>query len=114
MLFLEQDFGVEGVRGKLYVVFGLEIEDLTGHVAVVVAGYGQGSGKALNGVVVIVLFGVLVKVFEGGVAPFEGSAAREVGGDVDVDGDGVVVVAEDGDAFGEAAFDHGAAGVEND
>ena len=44
----------------------------------------------------------------------EGAAAGEVGLGVDVDGDGVVVVAEDGDAFGEAALDHGAAFVDDD
>ena len=72
-----------------------------------VAGEGEGGGQALDGVVVVVLFGVFVVVFERCVAPLEGAAAGEVGVGVDVDGDGVVVVAEDGDPVGEAALDHG-------
>src|SRR3981189_207547 len=112
LFFLEQDIGVEGVGGQVYVVFGLGVEGLAGHVAVVIAAEGEGGGQALDGVVIIVLFGVFVAVFEGDVAPQEGAAAGEMGLGVDVEGDGVVVVAEDGDSFGEAALDHGAALVD--
>jgi hypothetical protein len=59
--------------------------------------------------VVVVLFGVFVVVFEGLVAPLEGAAEREVGGGVELEGDGVVVGAEDGDLVGQAALDHGVA-----
>src|SRR3984893_13901225 len=113
LFLLEQDIGVEGFGRQVYVVFDLGVEGLTGHVAVVIAGDGEGGGQALHGVVIRVLFGSCVAVFEGGVAPLEGAAAGEVGGDVDVDGDGVVVVAEDGDSFGEAGLDHGAALVDD-
>jgi hypothetical protein len=95
LFLLEQDIGVEGVGCEVYVVLDFGEEGLAGHVAVVVAGEGEGGGQALNGVVVIVLLGVFVVVFEGGVAPLEGAAAGEVGGDVDVEGDGVVVGTED-------------------
>jgi len=108
-LFLEEDVGIEGAGGKVYVVLDLAEKGLAGHVAVVIAGDGEGCGKALNSVVIIVLFGVFVDVFEFGVAGFEGAAAREVSLSVDVEGDGVVVGAKDGNAFGETALDHGAA-----
>ena len=98
---------VPGGRSTSYSI--LLKEGLAGHVTVVIAGDGEGCGKALNSVVIIVLFGVFVDVFEFGVAGFEGAAAREVSLSVDVEGDGVVVGAKDGDAFGETALDHGAA-----
>ena len=109
LLFLDEDFGVEDVGGEADVVLDFEEEGLAGHVAVVVAGDGEGGGKALDGVVVGVLFGVFVLVFEGLVAPHEGAAEGEVGCGVHFDGYGVVVVAEDGDLVGEAALDHGGA-----
>ncbi len=114
LLFLDEDVDVEVVGREGDVVLGFEDEGLAGHVAVVVAGDGEGGGDALDGVVVGVLFGVFVVVFEGLVAPEEGAAEGEVGGGVDVESDGVVVVAEDGDLVGEAALDHGGAFGDDD
>ena len=74
---------------------------------------GEGGGQALDGVVVVVLFLVLVVVLEGVVAPLEGAAEGEVGGGVEFDGDGVVVGGEDGDLVGEAALDGGVSVVED-
>jgi len=82
---------------------------LASQVSVVVAADGESGGKPLDGVIVSVLLGVFVAVFEGLVAPLEGAAEGKVGGGVHVYGDGVVVGAEDSDFFCEAAFDHGGA-----
>ncbi len=62
--------------------------------------------------VVVVFFGVFVYVFEFRVACFKGAAAGKVGVGVDVNDDGVIVGAEDGDALGDAALDHSAAFVD--
>src|SRR5205809_4845078 len=69
LFFLKQNVGVEGVWGKVYVVFDFGVEDLAGQVAVVIATDRVGGGQVLDGVVVIVLFGVFVPVFVGGIAP---------------------------------------------
>src|ERR1700677_1041791 len=112
-LFIEQDVGVEGAGWKLYVIFNLGEKSLTGRIACVISGGGKGGGQALDGVIVIVLFGVFVEVFELRIAGLEGAAAGKVGFGVDVEGDGVVAGSEDGDPFGDAAFDHGAALIDD-
>src|ERR1700730_7801485 len=84
LLLLEEIVGVEEGGGEVGVVFDPGEEALAGHVAVVVAGEGQGGREALDGVVVVVLFDVFIRVLELDVAGLEGAAEREVGGGVEL------------------------------
>ena len=86
---------------------------LIGEVTVVEAADGEGRGEALEGVVVVVLFDILVDVLEFFVAGLEGAAEGKVGVGVELDGDGVIVSGQDGDFVGDAALNHAGAFADN-
>src|ERR1035437_2867966 len=83
LFLLEEDGGVEEVGGEGSVVDDLGDVALVGHLSVVVSGDGHGRGQDLDGVVVVVLLGLLVEVLELRVAPLEGSADGQVSGGVE-------------------------------